>query len=68
MKAQMQMAEYIQKVPEEPRAAFMDGKEKVSVQQPTHRAKVHVAMAMPRMRCGKISANKVHVTGPKVMA
>ena len=46
----------------------MEGKEKVSVQHPTHRAKVQVAMAMPRMRWGKISASSVQVTGPRVMA
>jgi hypothetical protein len=46
----------------------MDGNENVSVQHPTHKAKVHVAMAMPRIRLGNISANNVHVTGASVMA
>ena len=59
---------YIQKVPLLPSAEFIEGNEKVSVQHPTHRAKVHVAMAIPLMRCGKISANSVQVTGPRVIA
>jgi hypothetical protein len=67
-KAHRQMALYIQKEPLLPNAAFIDGNEKVSVQQPTHSAKVHVAMAIPRILLGNISASNVHVTGPKVMA
>ena len=59
---------YIQNVPLLPRAAFIDGNENVSVQQPTHSAKVHVAIAIPRMRLGNISAKSVQVTGPKVIA
>ena len=62
------MAEYIQNVPLLPNAAFIDGNENVSVQHPTHKANVHVAIAMPRMRFGNISASNVHVTGPSVMA
>ena len=42
VKAQMHIAEYIQKEPLLPSTAFIGGKEKVSVQQPTHRAKVHL--------------------------
>ena len=67
-KAQIQMALYIQKVPLLPKAAFMDGNEKVSVQQPTQRANVHVAIAIPLIRFGNISAKSVQVTGPRVIA
>ena len=67
-KAQMQMALYIQNEPLLPKAAFIEGNENVSVQQPTHKANVHVAMAIPRTRLGNISANSVHVTGASVMA
>ena len=49
-KAQAQIAEYIQKVPLLPNAAFIEGKENVSVQHPTQRAKVQVAIAIPRTR------------------
>ena len=59
---------YIQKVPLLPSAAFIDGNENVSVQQPTHRAKVQTDIATPRMRLGNISANSVQVTGPSVIA
>ena len=68
MKAQRQMALYIQKLPLEPNAAFIEGNENVKVQQPTHRAKVHVPIAMPRMRVGNISDNSTHVIGPSVIA
>ena len=68
MKAQMQIALYIQNEPLLPKAAFIEGNENVSVQQPTHKANVHVAMAIPRTRLGNISANSVHVTGASVMA
>ena len=62
------MALYIQKVPLEPNAAFIDGNENVNVQHPTHSAKVHVPMAMPRMRAGNISESSTHVIGPRVIA
>ena len=44
------------------------GNEKVSVQHPTHKANVQVAIAMPLMRLGNISAISVHATGASVMA
>ena len=49
MNATMQMPLYIQNEPLLPRAAFIDGNENVNVQHPTQRAKVHVAIAMPRI-------------------
>ena len=68
IKAERQIALYIQKVPLLPKAVFIDGNENVSVQQPTQRANVQVAIATPRMLLGNISASSVHVTGPNVIA
>src|ERR1035441_10146421 len=63
-----QTAEYSQKVPAAPSAAFRDGKVNVSRKQAIHSADTDTDTAAPRMRFGKISEMSTHVTGPKVIA
>src|ERR1035438_4695964 len=63
-----QMAEYSQKVPAAPSAAFRDGKVNVSRKQAIHSADTDTDTAAPRIRFGKISERSTHVTGPRVMA
>ena len=62
------MIPYNQKVPYAPNPEFNKGNVYVSTKQAAQREKVDTAIAIPRIRFGKISDNTTHVTGASVIA